>query len=245
VTTPLDPALTWALLAAVGALLALDDTSVAQTWLSQPLPAAILGGLVLGDPLAGLVPGVLAQLVVVGNMPIGAALRLDASSAALGVTAGAVLVGHTAPADDLAAAWTADGAVAAGALTVAFALLSLAGGVLVRLEYRARLGWMLDGYRSVRDGDIRRLERLQGRCLAVTAARGAVLTVLWTLLVAATWRDGPPGLPAPAAAVLGLVPWFVPALAAGSMLERFSPRRALPWVGGAAVFALALARLVS
>ena len=35
------------LVAVLGGLLALDETALAQTWFSQPLPAALLTGLVL------------------------------------------------------------------------------------------------------------------------------------------------------------------------------------------------------
>jgi len=245
VTPVLDPWLFWPLLAAAGALLALDDTSLAQTWLSQPLPAALLGGLLVGEPAAGLLPGVLVQLAVVGNMPVGASFRLDQSSAALGLVAGAVLGGWAAPARPLgAAAWTGPAAAGVGLLVVAIVLASLLGGRLVHLEWRARLGWMLDGYRSVRDGELGRLERLQARCLAVTAARGAVLTVAWTMLARAAWAAGPAAWPSPWPhpwqQTLALVPWLVPALAVGTMLERFGPRRSLPWVGGAALVGLAL-----
>ncbi len=237
----LDPWLFWPLLAALGALLALDDTSLGQTWLSQPLPAAVLAGLLVGEPAAGLLPGLLVQLVVVGNLPVGSSFRLDASSATLGLVAGALLAGWAPPARPLdGAAWTGAGAAAVGALTVAAALASVAGGWLVHLERRARLGWMLDGYRSVRDGELRRLERLQVRCLVVTGLRGAGLTLLWTGVAQLAWAAGPVGWPPVLVDVLALVPWFVPALAVGSLLERFGPRRTLPWVGAGSAAGLLL-----
>jgi mannose/fructose/N-acetylgalactosamine-specific phosphotransferase system component IIC len=230
----LDPP-AWGLLALLGALLALDEMSLAQTWLSQPLPAALLAGTVVGQPAAGVLPGILLQLVVIGNLPVGAAFRLDASSATLGLLAGALTAGGTPPAAPLAAAaWTGTAAAATGALVVGGAAASVAGGWLVHLERQARLRWMLDGYRSVRDGELDRLERLQLRCLLLTALRGAVLTVLWAGVAAVAWRGGPAAWPPSVVAVLALVPWFVPALAAGSLLERFGPRRALPWVGAGA-----------
>ncbi len=240
----LDPWLFWPLLALLGALLALDDTSVGQTWLSQPLPAALLAGVLVGEPAAGLLPGLLVQLVVVGNLPVGSSFRLDASSATLGLVTGALLAGWSAPLRPLAgAAWTGATAAGVGVIVVAAALASVAGGWLVHLERRARLGWMLDGYRSVRDGELGRLERLQARCLVVTGLRGAVLTLLWTGVASLAWDAGPAGWPPVVVAVAALVPWFVPALAVGTLLERFGPRRTLPWVGAGTAVGLVLAWL--
>ena len=97
----------WVGLPLLGAWLATDENSLAQTWFSQPLPAAVLVGALLGEPAAGLLPGLLMQLVVVGNLPVGASFRLDASSATVGVTAGALLAGWRPPDAPLSpAAWT-------------------------------------------------------------------------------------------------------------------------------------------
>lgn len=41
----------WLGLAALGALLAMDEHGLAQTWFSQPLPACLLGGLLAGDQI--------------------------------------------------------------------------------------------------------------------------------------------------------------------------------------------------
>jgi len=222
----------WLALGALGAALALDEHSLLQTWLSQPLPAVILAGLVVGDPAAGLVPGALMQLAVLGNLPVGASFRLDPGSAAVGVTAGAMLAGGRAPAVPVGLeTWTGASAAALGVLVALFALASLAGGWAVHLERRLRLGWMLGGYRSARDGDLGRLERLHGRCLVVTAMRGGLLTLVWTVVVLLAWRPVLDRLPGLAAAAFALLPLAVPALAAGTLLDRFGYRRSLPLVG--------------
>ena len=90
---PVAPWSVWFGLPLLGAWLAADENSLAQSWFSQPLPAAVLVGVLLGEPAAGLLPGLLMQLVVVGNLPVGASFRLDASSATVGVTAGGILAG--------------------------------------------------------------------------------------------------------------------------------------------------------
>jgi hypothetical protein len=127
------------------------------------------------------------------------------------------------------------------ALTAAAGLL---GGQVVRLERRSALGRMLDGYRSVRDGDLRRIARLHARGLLVTALRGAGLTVVWALVGAWAWPLGARGLPAFAGQALGLLPLLVPLLAVGSILERFGPRQALPLVFCGALAAFCAARFL-
>ena len=76
----------WPLLVLLGMVLAMDENSLAQTWLSQPLPAGILAGCLAGDPATGALLGVLMQLVVIGNFPVGASFCLDTGSAVLGVS---------------------------------------------------------------------------------------------------------------------------------------------------------------
>lgn len=223
----LEPWLWWPLLAALGALVALDEHSLVQSWLNQPLPAAVLAGLLAGSPLAGLWLGLVVQLAIIGNIPVGASFRTDTGSATVGVAAGAVLAGWQAPPRLLdAAGWHGSFAATLGGLLVLVMLWSLAGGQLVHVERRARLGWMLAGYRSVRDGDLRRLERLHARCLGVTALRGAVLATCGALIALLVWPllvDQ--ALPRWLRAGLTLLPPLVPALAAGSVLERFGLRR--------------------
>ena len=91
--TGFDLWLGWFGLSLLGGLLALDETAFAQTWLAQPLPAALAAGLVLGDPVAALLPGVLMQLLVLANLPVGGTASLDATSATVGVVGGTLLAG--------------------------------------------------------------------------------------------------------------------------------------------------------
>ena len=237
--TPFDaPWPVWVGLPLLGAWLSADDTSLGQTWFSQPLPAAILTGVLLGDPGAALLPGLLLQLVVMGNMPVGASFRLDEAGATVGVVGGAMLAGWTLPGSPISlTVWTEPAAADLGWLVVLTVVASLAGGWVVHGERQRRLGWMLDGYRSVRDGDLGRLEGLHRRCLLATLARGAVLTLCWILVSAWLWNIGrPASLAGPLRAALGLVPLMIPLLAVGSVSERFGPRRAWPLVtAGAAV----------
>ncbi len=240
---PEAPWLVWTALAVLGAWLAADENSLAQTWFSQPLPAALLAGLICGDPAAAVLPGVLMQLVVLGNLPVGGSFSLDPSSAAVGTAGGAVLAGWRPMADPLAtASWTGATAEAIGGLVAMFVVASLLAGRLVRLERQVRMRWMLDGYRSVRDGDVTRLERLHGRCLAVTVARGAVVTLALAVVIAAAAPLVPERLPATVREPLGLLPLMAPGLAVSSLIARFGPRRAWPLVLAGAAAGLLLVR---
>jgi len=222
----------WVGLALLGAWLSADDVSLGQTWFSQPLPAAILTGVVLGDPAAALLPGLLLHLMVVGNLPVGASFRLDEAGATVGVIGGSMLAGWNLPAGPISPlAWTGSAAVELGWLLVLTVVASLAGGWIVHGERRRRLAWMLDGYRSVRDGDLVRLEGLHRRCLLATLGRGALLALFWTVTAAWLWElGGPRQLIAPLRDALSLLPLMLPMLAVGSIIDRFGPRRAWPLV---------------
>lgn len=218
----------WGAIALLGAVLALDETSLAQTWLGQPLPTGIVAGLVFGDPLAGLAVGWCMQLVVLGNLPVGSSHTLDATSATLGVLAGALAAGWRSGAESSAdvGALVTGGDWQIGLLVVLAAVASSLGGRLVSLQRRAHLAWKLAAYRDIRDGRFEVVERLQRRALAFGAARGAALTLTWALLVALVW----PALhrvPDRARDVFALVPMLAVVLAVGNICDRFGWRRAI------------------
>ena len=77
-------------LALLAGCLALDETALAQTWLSQPLPAAILAGLVCGEPMAGLALGLPLQAWLALRPPSFAA-AVGAGPGVPGLLAGAAL----------------------------------------------------------------------------------------------------------------------------------------------------------
>ncbi len=228
------------LLALLAMALALDDTAVAQTWLSQPLPAGILTGLVCGDLGAGLSVGLPLQLVLVGNLPVGQTFVGEPVSAVLAGVA-ALAWAKSAPGGDglpppaTLASWT----------VIGVALLSLAGHWVIRTERRLHLLWMLAGHRSLRDGDDRRIERLHLRCLAVTAIRGLVLTAVWLLLLRLFWLPAAARLPGSLVAVLQLVPWLAPGLAIGILIDRYGLRASGRWLIAGALAALLVALLVA
>ncbi len=224
----------------IGALLALDETSLAQTWLSQPLPAALLTGLVVGEPAAALVPGFFMQLIVLGNLPVGAAATLDSTGATVGVVAGVVIGGWCPPegASPLVA-FSGEAAWPIGLQMVLMALLSLAGGRLIRLQRQAHLAWKLAAYRRIRDGDFSMVDRLHRKALVVAAARGGAVSLLIAAVVAIAWSWSSDAMPAAGREILARVPLLVVPMAVASLSERFGHPRAVPVLVVAAGLGLA------
>ena len=78
-------------IALIGGLIGLDRTAVGQFMISQPIVAAPLTGWMLGDPIAGIIIGVVLELIWVLDMPIGAFVPADATISAVSATAIAAL----------------------------------------------------------------------------------------------------------------------------------------------------------
>ena len=76
-----------------GVLVGLDLACVAQTMISRPLVAGTIAGLIVGDPNAGIVMGVILELFALEVMPVGAVRYPDYG---LGAVA-AVVAAHGAP----------------------------------------------------------------------------------------------------------------------------------------------------
>lgn len=221
----------WALvgwLALLAGCLAMDETALAQTWLSQPLPAALLAGLVCGHPAAGLAVGLPLQLALTMNLPVGQTITGDAAGAAVAAV-GAVTWRGLSPAPLGASVGSGDSALA-GWLLLGAALVCLAGHPLVQAERRLHLVWMLRGRRTLRDGWLRRVETIHGLCLVATFVRGALFGAAALLLLGRLWLPAFAELPAPMGPVLALLPWLAAALGLGAVLERYGVSRHLRWV---------------
>ena len=98
-------------IALLGALLGLDVVSFPQVMVSRPIVAATLGGAFIGNPPAGLVIGVVLEMIALDTLPFGASRYPEWGSA--GVVGGALYASQTAgmpgalPASLLAALLTA------------------------------------------------------------------------------------------------------------------------------------------
>lgn len=222
----------------LGAFLALDDTALLQSWVSQPLPAGTLAGIVGGDPVSGLTLGLLAQMLVLGNIPVGQTFPGEHVAAVVGGVGAICLAGRQLPADPLALSPMAS---LTGWLLLAVALCSLAGRWVVSFERKAHLAWMLQGHRSLRDGSLGRFERIHLRCLASTAGRGFLLVLLWLVVILNAWLPLHDRLPLWIRDGLSHLPMLVPALAVGLLMDRYGPRVCWPYLlAGAALTLLVL-----
>lgn len=238
-----DP--TWAGFVAVallGGLLTLDDTAFAQTWFSQPLPAALLTGWVLGDPWTGLALGLPLQIVLAANIPVGQGFTGDPTSATVAATGAAVLADR---AQEPVLLHASPGLPLLGWLLLGVALLSIAGQQAVQTERRGNTAWMLLGHRTLRDGNLNRISRLQRRCLTVTLLRGIVTTAASTLLVRYLWLPVFAYLPERATAACGLLAVLLPGLGLGALVEQYGMRRSGPWLAAGVAAAGLLAVVLS
>ena len=232
----------WALvgwLSLLSGLLALDETALAQTWLSQPLCAATLAGLVCGHPALGLAIGLPLQLALVMNLPVGQTVTGEASAAAVAAVGGTVLAGKVPAAlggfHGLTAGAPRGDLALTGWLLLGAALWSLGGHPLVQAQRRLHLIWMLQGRRTLRDGNLVRIERIQGRCLAATLVRGAIYGAAGVLAVAGLWVPLYGVLPAGVRGAMAWVPILASALGIGAVLERYGVARHWRWVGAGVV----------
>ncbi len=234
---------TWALvgpLALLAAWLALDETALAQTWLSQPLPAGLLAGLVAGEPAAGLAVGLPLQLVTLSNLPVGQVFAGDRATAVVAAVGAAVLGGRRL--EPLGAPAEAGEPGLLGWMLAAAALVSLAGNLAVRAERRIHFAWMLAGHRTLRDGRLERFDRLQARCLALTAMRGLLLCPFWIVVLVWLWLPILPRLPARLAAAFDLLPWLALPLGIAAMIDLHGWRAGWKWLTAGAAAALAVGR---
>jgi mannose/fructose/N-acetylgalactosamine-specific phosphotransferase system component IIC len=215
-------------LAFLAGILSLDETSLAQTWFCQPLPAGILAGAVCGDPATGMAVGLPYQLISIGNLPVGTSFTGEKVSAVIAGVGGAVMIGRRLPL--LGGPLPSAQGAALGWVLLAVILFSLSGQFIVQMERRMHFLWMLDGRRSLRDGDTRRFERLQLRCLIATGLRGALLALIWLVVMVAWWVPLYDRLPAPFVRAVELLPWLAPPLAVGVLIDRYGLRACWRWL---------------
>ncbi len=83
-----------AVIAVVGGLIGLDRTAVGQFMISQPIVAGPLVGWMLGDLTAGIIIGVVLELIWVVDMPVGTFVPANSTVSAVSATAIAALGSH-------------------------------------------------------------------------------------------------------------------------------------------------------
>lgn len=75
--------MSWAALIALGAIVALDATSLGQLMLSRPLVAGFLAGVFVGMPFEGALLGAMLEALSLGILPVGAAKYPETGTAAV------------------------------------------------------------------------------------------------------------------------------------------------------------------
>jgi len=215
----------------LGAVVAVDQVSVAQLQLAHPLVAGTLAGAVAGRPLEGALAGALLGLLLAGHRPVGGVIPPDAGPGA--VVAGAALARAGA-----AAAGTGAPAELAGA-PLALALLL---GLVV-----ADLGRWTDAWTRQRNRDLlvqaeaaatpAAVQAAVARAIGLAALRGALTVALLLPAIGATGRRLPAG-GLHATVVVALVGGI--GLAAGERLLGTRRGRGIVLAGAGALAALLL-----
>jgi mannose/fructose/N-acetylgalactosamine-specific phosphotransferase system component IIC len=81
------------LLLLLGGWAALDGTAAGQFMISRPLVVGVLAGMLLGDPLTGILTGAILELLHLGALPVGGARLPEPGPATVPAVAVAVVVG--------------------------------------------------------------------------------------------------------------------------------------------------------
>ena len=185
----------WILAVATGAGLGMDAVSWPQVMISRPLVSATIGGWLLGNPLAGMLVGIILEIYALRHPPFGAAQYPDTGPA--GLVAGA--------------AYAASGGQAAGALLAAVVIGWGLGWVgTVTIYVRRRLNERIMSPAADLAADPRLLEERHRIAIWLDALRGGVLVAAFlvpaVLAVALAAGTGPSDLGryALASLVLGL-----------------------------------------
>ncbi len=220
----------------LGAVVAVDQASVAQLQLAHPLVAGTLAGAVVGRPLEGALAGALIGLLLAGHRPVGGVIPPDAGTGA--VVAGAALARAAGAGASGAAGSPSE--LAGGPLAVAL-LLGLVAADLGRLSdvwTRRRNRDLLARAEAAATSRAVRAAVAGAVCLA--ALRGALTVVLLLPAIAAvgSWARRAPAGGLRAVLVVALVGGI--GLAAGERLLGVRRVRGLVLAGAGAIAAVLL-----
>lgn len=153
----------FAALVVLGAVAGLDVVSFPQAMISRPIAAATLAGVLMGNPVRGVVAGAMLELFALETLPFGASRYPEWGSAS--VVGGALFVAQPAG--------------TAGALTVAVcaALITASAGTWTMVWHRRLIARWAAGMRgALTSGSGAAVTELQLRGIASDAIRAASLT---------------------------------------------------------------------
>ncbi len=217
-------------LALLGAVLGLDVVSFPQAMLSRPIVAATLSGMLLGQPMQGLLLGVTLELFALETLPFGASRYPEWACAS--VVGGALLA-------------TYGSRNAAGAFTVALMaslVVAWVGGQSMVWLRRLNARWARERLAAIDHGSGRTVVSLQLMGMSADLLRGFLLTGISLVvltpvagLVLDAWGRSDEGARAVAVGLGAMV-----ATAAAWRLFRSVARARLLFLAGGAIGVLAL-----
>lgn len=149
-------------LAMLGGIVGLDVVSFPQAMFSRPVVAATLAGAIAGDPLRGLLAGVILEMLAMELLPVGASRYPEWGSAS--VVGGAIAAAFP---------WSS-GELVLGVL--AALITAWAGGWSMHALRRLNVVWSVAARERLDGGDTRLVSALQLRGLASDFFRAALLT---------------------------------------------------------------------
>lgn len=210
------------ILGLLAAFVTVDESALGQTWIGQPLPAALLAGFFCGDPLTGLAIGLPLQLVLAGNLPVGQTFTGDPGVAIVATVAAACLSRLEFVPALHGSSFEVMGRL--GWAVLAAALLSSLGHFVIQAERRANSLLMRQGVKTLRDGALVRMEAIHLRCLATTFTRGFLLVLCYLVFLMKAWLPAYRFLPGQAQEAMAMLPLLLPGLGLGTMVDRFGLR---------------------
>jgi PTS system mannose-specific IIC component len=194
-----------------GVLVGLDLASVAQVMIARPFVAAVIAGLIVGDPAMGMTVGVVLELFAFEVLPVGASKYPDYG---LGAVSG------------VAAAAGAPAILGTGVGVAAGLLVAFVGGWAIHLM-RIRNGGDVERHRTQLDaGSVAVIARLHVRCLGRDVIR-CLLVTLFGLILAWAVRQWAP-LNVQGAVYLGIVTLGAAASAAVMGVIRLAGQKSVP-----------------
>lgn len=210
----------WVLLAALGAVAAIDNAAFFQGMLHQPLVICTILGSALGLPMEGAYFGALLQLLWLKRLPVGVSIHPDIGPVAAGAAGGGLIAFESG---------LMDMGIAGIAVLLTAIIFVRIGGRLVVLQREAQGGFIPRAERVIEAGRPGRIRLLLLEGIAMSATRGIIMSVAaagFLLLLLTVLRALPlENVIQPYTLLAGVL-----GLGIGSVLELFDRRELLPWV---------------
>ena len=210
----------WILLAALGAVAAIDSAALFQGMLHQPLVICTILGSAFGLPMEGAYFGALLQLLWLKRLPVGVSIYPDIGPVAVGSAGGALIAFKSG---------LMDMGIAGIAVLLTAIIFVRMGGRLMVLQREAQGGFVPRVEEAIEAGRPGRIRLMLLEGIAMSATRGIIMSVAaagFLLLLLTGLRALPlENVIQPFTLLAGVL-----GLGVGSVLELFDRRELLPWV---------------